>query len=98
MLVRLTEKDFLRGLNCSSYKGTNYQLMSGILGLYPYGVKKKPRVKCNHVPLCERRKRNNWSYSETGLTATDVVIAWQSHRSSPSQKTVWHMAKDGSHC
>jgi hypothetical protein len=55
------EKVYLLGLNCSNYKGINYQLMSRILGLYPTGVKRKPTVKCNHVPLCERRKRNNWS-------------------------------------
>ena len=66
MLIRLTEKNFLRGSNCSNYKGTNYQLMSGILGLYPYGVKKKPMVKCNHVPMYERRKRNSWSGHRLG--------------------------------
>ncbi len=66
MFTRLTEKDFLRGLNCSNYKGTNYQLMSGILGLYPYGVKKEPTVKYNHVPKYERRKRNNWSEFRLG--------------------------------
>ena len=79
MFVRLTEKDFVLGLNCSNYKGKSYQLMSGILGLYPYGVKKKPTVKCNHLPKYERRKRNNWSEYRRLLTATDVVIAWQSH-------------------
>ena len=98
MLVRLTEKDFLRGLNCSNYKGTSYQLMSRILGLYLTGVKRKPTVKCNHVPLCERRKRNNRSEFQTGLAATEVIIAWQSHRSSWNQKIVWYRAKDGSHC
>ena len=69
-----------------------------MLGLYPTGVKRKPTVKCNHVPLYERRKRNNWSKFQTGLTATEVVIAWQSRRISPSQKIIWYMAKGGSHC
>lgn len=35
---------------------------------------------------------------QNGLTATEVVIAWQSRRSSLSQKIVWYMAKVGSHC
>ena len=92
------EKVYSRGLNCSGYKGTNHQLMSRILGLYPTGVKRKPKVKYNHVPMYERRKRNNWSDTQNGSTATDVIIAWQSHRSSSSQKISWYMAKDGSHC
>ena len=66
--------------------------------MYPIGVKRKPTVKYNHVPLCERSSRNNRSKPQTGLAATEVIIAWQSRRSSPSQKTVWYMAKDGSHC
>ena len=97
-MYSVDEKVYRRGLNCSDYKGINHQLMSRILGLYPTGVQRKPTVKDNHVPMYERRKRNNWSEFQTGLTATDVIIAWQSHRSSPSQKIVWYMAKDGSHC
>jgi RNA-directed DNA polymerase len=35
---------------------------------------------------------------ETGLAAVEAIIVWQSGRSSPSRKTVRHMAKDRSHC
>ena len=86
LYTRLIEKVFSFGLNCSDYRGINQQLISRILGLYPTGVKRKPTVKCNHVPLCERRKRNNRSEAQTGLAATDVIIAWQSHHSSPNQR------------
>ena len=73
--------------------------MSGILGLYPMGVKREPKVKCityhcvnvgNAIVGLDEQK--------TGLAAAEVTIAWQSRRSSPSRKTVRHMAKDGSHC
>ena len=39
------EKVFLLGLNRSNYRGINYRLVSGTLGLCPMGVKKEPKVK-----------------------------------------------------
>jgi hypothetical protein len=98
-LTRRGEKVFLCGLNRPSYRGISYRLMSGILGLYPMGVKREPKVKCityhcvnvgNVIVGLDEQK--------TGLAAAEVTIAWQSRRSSPSRKTVRHMAKDGSHC
>lgn len=58
--------------------------MSRILGLSPIGVKRKPTVKRNYVPLYERRKPDNWSILN-GLAATEVIIWWQSRYSSQSQ-------------
>ena len=39
------EKVFLTGLNCSNYRGINYRLISGTLGLCLTGVKREPTVR-----------------------------------------------------
>ena len=41
------KKVFLRGLNRSDYRGINYRLISGTLGLCLTGVKREPKVKYN---------------------------------------------------
>jgi hypothetical protein len=41
------EKVFLLGLNRSNYRGINYRLISGTLGLCLTGVKREPKVKYN---------------------------------------------------
>jgi len=46
-----------------------------------------------HVPLCERRKRHRRSV-KTGLAATDVIVTWQSGRSSPSQRRAGTWRRD----
>ncbi len=98
-LIRRSEKVFLFGLNRSSYRGRSYRLMSRILGLYPKGVKREPKVKyityhCVNVGSAIV----GLDEQKTGLAAAEVTIAWQSRRSSLSRKTVRYMAKDGSHC
>lgn len=45
--TRLTKKVFCIGLNRSNYRGINYRLISGTLGLCLTGVKRESKVKCN---------------------------------------------------
>lgn len=99
--MRLNESTCQWGSNRSGYRGRNHRLLSGALGLCLVGVKRGPTVRsdtycCVNVGsatagLPSQRR-------QTGLAAADVVVAWQSGRSSPSQEQAWHMAKDRSHC
>ena len=42
--TQLAKRSLMRPY-CSGYRGINHRLLSGILGVYPTGVKKEPTVK-----------------------------------------------------
>jgi len=57
-----------------------------------YGRKEGAYGQTHHAP-CERRKRHCRSV-KTGLAATDVIVTWQSGRSSPSQRRAGTWRRD----
>jgi hypothetical protein len=55
------------------------------------GVKREPKVKYNTYHYVNVGSMMV-GLTETGLTAANVTIMWQSRRSSPSQEIAWYMA------
>ena len=68
-LRAVDEKVFLLGLNRSNYRGLNYRLVSGTLGLCLTGVKKESKVKCNTYHYVNVGSMMVGLFRKIGLTA-----------------------------